>query len=439
VLRRGNDALVETHLCDHNCTITYRGKATGGHYNCPAAFTLNRGAIASTTAPAELLLEGIDRVLRAASDAQLAFARDGFGAYADRFAIPDSLREPLRSTLIQEPREVALFGGSPEAHPDIVPILAGLQQRGYVTHITMTGRRAMRAAGCLDSLTSAGVSVIALSIDEVSSAPDLERLLQLTLAELRSEWRKISPLNGQRQKLVEAVHAARLWQQMPASGRPGLLFNMAVHGGNVAAMGRLLTALSTEFPRAMLNPFPMQSAFEGRRPDFTRDQLEDFREFTGRAIQEQHERAAGAAGSWGLVPRMHYWLLLSAALNAHDASSRLGGWTTWQCYRSAASGHYVQVAATGTRMLAPQPAGGRVGCFWNNALNDDSLPSIWHAPQDSIRKYLDERPQLATTGGAKCPGCLFPRLVGDMISLESGMDPGLCDSYLRLRKQHLAF
>src|SRR4051795_7417970 len=123
VLRQHGDALLETYLCDHNCTITYDGKQTGGHYNCPAAFTLNRGAVASTIASAERLLHGIEQTLSAARQIQSAFAETEFDRYAEVFRLPTAVRRELRAALLTGPGEVTLFGGSPEAHSEIVPLI----------------------------------------------------------------------------------------------------------------------------------------------------------------------------------------------------------------------------------------------------------------------------------------------------------------------------
>jgi hypothetical protein len=439
VLRRQGHELVETYLCDHNCTITHKGAPTGGHYNCPAALTLNRGAIAATIAGADALLHGIEQMLAAAQQAQRNFIDDGFEEYALAFALPDGIRDALRAALLDGPSEVTLFGGSPEAHPQIVPLVEGLRARGHSVHITMTGRRLIRHPELLGELVGSGVTVLALSADDVDSVAELDRLLEAEPEQLRAEWKKVPALHGQRQKVFEAIHAARQWQRLPADQRPSILFNIAVHPGNVVEIGQVLAALTQAFPEALLNPFPMQSAFEGRLADLTSERLGDFRALISQAIANQHSRAVGRPTSWGLVQRMHYWLLLAVVTDREDATARMTGWETWKCFRSAAAGRYVQVAGTGRRPTALQTAGGRVGCFWNDAINDDSVPAIWDASPQQLRTYLKLRSTIAARPGRGCAGCLFPRLVGDMVSLETGMDSALRDAYLLLRKQHLGF
>jgi hypothetical protein len=438
VLRRDGERLVETYLCDHNCTIAHRGRPTGGHYNCPAAFTLNRGAVAATITRADLLLTGIERMLDAARDTQRQFAATGFARYADDFRLPVDVAGTLRQALTSGRSEVTLFGGSPEAHPEILPLVGGLHQRGHAVHVTMTGRRLIRQPEFLDDLVGAGVDVVAVSADDATTA-EMRQLLQADTRQLRAAWRAVSPLHGQRQKVVEAVHTARLWQELPAATRPGLLFNIAFYPENVATLGEHLELLATAFPGARLNPFPMQAAFEHRVPDIAGESLRDYADLVEAAIAQHHALAARAASRWSLVPRLHYWLLLAAALGDADPAARLTGWNTWQCFRSAGAGRYVQVAGAGRVRAAPDTAGGRVGCFWNDVLNDDGLPAVWTADTARLRRYLTLRPSRAAARPGACPGCLFPRLVGDMVSLECGMDPAMREPYLELRHKHLGF
>ena len=70
-----------------------------------------------------------------------------------------------------QPRsEVTLFGGSPEAHPEIVTLVRGLNERGHAVHITMTGRRAIRDADSFAQLAAAHPEVVAVSLDDIDSA-----------------------------------------------------------------------------------------------------------------------------------------------------------------------------------------------------------------------------------------------------------------------------
>ena len=47
--------------------------------------------------------------------------------------------------------------------------------------------------------------------------------------------------------------------------------------------------------------------------------------------------------------------------------------------------------------------------------------------------------EIAKSNPDPCPGCNFPRLNFDMVSLENGMDLRLVPAYLDLRRKHLGF
>jgi hypothetical protein len=441
VTRRAGDLLVDGYLCDHNCTITHRGRPTGGHYNCPAAFTRNRGAIAATIAPAEVLLAGIDHVVAAAHLEQERFVAEEFGGYATKFRLGDDVAAVLRRCMLAPTAEVALFGGSPEAHPAVLDVIGGLRAAGHAVHITMTGRKVVREPAFLEALAGSGVDVLALSLDDVDSAEELRRLLELDPDRLYAEWRRVPAVHGQRQKVYEALYTARRLYELASAGRPGLLLNIAVHAGNVSTMDSLLATLAAAFPGVALNPFPIQAGFEQRHLTTNESYAESLHAFVRATIEAQHRRVRAEPARWAPVPRMHYWLALRAALEVDPAEAvdRSAGWDTWRCFRSPGAGRYVQVAGSGRVVTRIGPAGGRVGCFWNDSLADDSVPAVWDAPVDRLVGYLRARPALAAAAARPCAGCLFPRLVGDLVSLETGLDPALHSRYLALRREHLGF
>lgn len=437
VQRRVGGQFVETSLCDHNCTISHNGESTGGHYNCPAAFSLNRGSIAATAPVADQLIEGIQRTLSAASSAQADFMVNEFEHYADSFSLPLDVRLAARAKIGSGPCEVTLFGGSPEAHREIEQLTSGLRRCGHEVHITVTGRRFIRRPEHLETLANSGVAVVAVSLDDVDRVADLRSMFALTPEELRAAWRAVPKMHGQRQKVFEAVHAARLWESMPATNRPGLLFNIAVHQGNVDEIDELLTTLADEFPGVALNPFPLQSAFEHRIEVAGPRVRRQFEAFVREALSQQ--TLGSLEQRWRLVPRLHYWLALAATLDAGSGTAGITGWGTWRCYRSAGAARYTQVAETGRASDRPGSAGGHLGCFWNSTIDSRTLPAIWDADTTSIRRYLDLRPVKAAAQLRPCPGCMFPRLVGDMVSLECGLGDHLKPYYLARRRQSMGF
>lgn len=439
VLRSTNNGIIETYLCDHNCTTSHQGKATGGHYECPASFTLNRGAVASSAAPGDRLIEGIENVIAAARSVNEDFVETGFDGYAGTFRLPRTVSSALRASLVSGNPEITLFGGSPERHPDILPIVRGLRERDYSVHITMTGRRIMRSPEFYSELASTGVNVVAVSLDDIPATDQLHAVLECNTEELRMAWRNIHPLHGQRQKVYEALHLARIWKESTPTRRPNLLFNIAVHPGNAGSLRDFMPLLAAEFPGAWLNPFPAQIAAVASGEKFDAQNIHDLRDFVSQALRQQLGQRSGQPGDWAMVPRLHYWLLLSALMDEPLAAVKAAGLDTWQCFRSPAAARYVQVSGTGGLAQASTAAGGKVGCFWNTALNDHGLPAVWDASPQQLRSYLHRRPALAATARPGCPGCLFPRLVGDMVSLECGMDPMLRRPYLALREKHLGF
>jgi hypothetical protein len=438
VARRSGNQLVNGYLCDHNCTITYRGVLTGGQYNCPAAFSLNKAAIASSVAPADVILRGIGHVIDACRMENRRFVSAEFDDYSRTFGLPSFISDVIRKQILAENAEVTLFGGSPEAHPDILDLVSGLRAAGHSVHITMTGRRVMRSPALLRQLADSGLNVIALSMDDIGSVDELRGLLRLSPDELRERWRAIPRAHGQRQKVYEAVYTVRTLEALPGP-QPALLLNIAVHPGNLATMDDFLSTLSGQLQPVALNPFPIQSAFEQRVTDFPDQYLGQLGQFVAEAIEEQCRGAAGRPQRWSLVPRLHYWLALQAALDGPAPASRMSGWETWRCFRSAGSGRYTQIAGSGQVVDETGSPGGRVGCFWNESLSAPEMPAVWIAEPGALADYLQSRPARAGASAHPCDGCLFPRLVGDMVSLETGLDPALRDRYRARRIAHLGF
>lgn len=82
------------------------------------------------------------------------------------------------------------------------------------------------------------------------------------------------------------------------------------------------------------------------------------------------------------------------------------------------------------------------GCFWdqNTITMEEQIPDMSHA---ELADYVvSGRRQLAAESeahGTRCPGCLFPTLMGGGKSIEAGMAPHLKPFYLKRRLLALGY
>lgn len=439
VLRDKGDDVVQTYLCDHNCTTHVRGEPTGGEYNCPAAFTLNRGGVRLGVPPGADIVEGVRRAATALAAERDRYLAEDLPGHAARFRLPDWLCETAVRSWDRNDLEVALFGGSPETHPDILEMVPALTEEGHAVHITMTGRRLMRDQGFAERLAAAGAEVLAVSADDVGDANEMRRLLGLGLDEVRAEWRSVPRRHGQLQKVYEAVYSCRVLSRLGCR----VLVNIAVHDRNLRGIGAFLDAWTEALPDVWLNPFPVQSAFDDDLDDGVR-RLDLLQSFVDTMIRRHHDRVRDRAPGWRVVARMHYWLMLRAAFDVHLESPRalaaaVGGDGFWRCYTAPGAGRYLQIAGGAGEPARQEVSGGRPGCFWNPSITAEPGLRVWDARPGRLHQYIADRGALAAASGHPCAGCGFPRLVGDSLSAESGMDEALRARYLALRATELGY
>jgi hypothetical protein len=443
-LKRQNGTLIDGELCDHNCTVSVNGVPTGGSYQCPAAFTVNRGLRPRTMAPGKVILEAIGIVAEALEAVREEFVTKGLSEYAREWQVPSSVTEGMHHILATAPLEVTLFGGSPEIHPDIHEIIRTLKGLGHVVHITMSGRRLIREPQFVEDLLKCPPDVIGLSADDFESPEQVDRIASLSDRALIAEWKTVPKYSGQRQKVYEALYAARLRQRYPREFPP-LLFNIAVHSGNAIHIVEIMDRLSHAAPEVILNPFPVQSAFlmeqSARMPE---EDLECVEELVDLLIAQHHTIANGLQPRWPIPPRIHFPLLLKAAFDTHRVSPNqlsdcLNGWKFWRCYTSLAAGRYVQLGSSGLPSADGAYAGGYLSCFWNKSVTDPTGP-VWEKSWLEVGTYLrKDKQRAAARNHLRCPGCAFPRLMFDCISTEMGMGDDLRESYLSLRKSNLNY
>jgi hypothetical protein len=447
VSRSADGGRAEITLCDHNCTAEVHGTATGGRYTCPAAISLNRGGGRGDLAPTRLLAAGLRTTVAGTRTAQERFLTEDLPRYLDEQQVPDVLREEFRTALATQRIVVNLFGGSPELHPGCLDLIEDLHEQGVEVHLTTTGRRLLQDEAFLDDFLRRPPDVLALGADDFDSPSDVDELFALDYEALGRAWRRVPWTHGQRRKAIEAVQVCLLARRLPF---PPLLFNVVLHGGNLAWAGELLDRLDG-YVDAALNPYPVQSAFLGGTSGLSGEDLTWLRELTESAVEVHATHLRGGRPRWNLVPRLGYWMLLLSLLTggATDQvrADRVGGDGVWQCFRRRGAGRCVQVGVAAPGSAKTDHPGGHLGCFWNTgAIADDR--QIWdRAPGQVADWVLEGRQQAARearqrAGGEPtepCRGCLFPRMSTDMVSLELGLAPELVDHYRTVRAKYLGY
>lgn len=425
--RKEGAGRVQTSLCDHNCT-----QEGGGGYDCPAARSKNKGMVPNSFAPVHEIISWITTAAAGIRNARDRFFANGFEEHCKRFEIVGEACHVLRDALSSDVVEVNLFGGNPELHPDIMEILRTLKINGFRVNFTTTGRRFMRDTKFTAEFFESPSHVLALSADDFELS-ELDRLLALDLNALQAEWRKIPAAYGQKQKACEAVYVGKL---MAERGFSLLLFNMVLHPGNIGRAEAIIERLESAFPKAIVNPYPNQEGFHGGDATFNEEQLAVF----GNLVDWFIERTM--ANDPRFVKRLQYWLLLKSAFLAWHGQSQkiaraIAGYDIWRCYKGVGSGRYLQIGSSPTNGSA-QIAGGHLGCFWNRTTVTEEHRKVEHT--DQVSKYLlGGMTTLSKESESPCPGCAMPRLLFDLVNVESGMNDELIPAFIGLRKQHVGF
>ncbi len=423
-----NGQTVTGSLCDHNCT-----RDVGG-YDCPAAFTVNRGFkphFASAESIINWVLAGRES-LRLATE---QFLEHHFSGYCAEFNIPHDVSEALYQNMKSGTCEVNLFGGNPEMHPQIFEIIRTLKSLGFRVNLTTTGRKPLTSREFTTQLAIDTPHLLALSADDVD--PDrLEDYLTMPLDQLKAVWKKIPPLNGQAQKFVEGIYTAR--QAMLENWPCTVLFNMVLHKGNLPHFRQIMQTITKHLPKVLLNPYPAQDSFDHGPGDlFDAESISLFSSLVDWFIQET------IGGNANLTKRLQSWLVMRAVLdNCQDhpvaASKLISGHGIWQCYRRTGAGMYLQIGKGNNSLInigdpeATEP-GGYPGCYWNNST------VTGNAQVTTAEHLLSGMQEHAKASTKPCPGCSMLRLWFNMAVTELGLNPGLVATYLGLRYKHAGF
>ena len=442
----------EGHICDHNCTLRSAMNPDGGGYACPAAFTLpeNRGLDPKSLASLDDVLTGIHTVTAGLQSLRPQFFRHLKDLGYSQEIIDGITRGPSLP-------EINLFGGNPEMHPRIHEIIAQLIREGYSVTLTTTGKRFLTSPEFLRRIKEHPPTKIALSADDLP--PDVDetrRLAGLSQPELRTEYKKIPPTAGQKQKAVEAISVLNLSRQ--DLDFPPVILNYVLHSVNIERTMEIMQLLGELYPDTQLNPYPAQSAFSGGSPVLTSDQLGTLEQIINGIIERHFTQLEGCV-DFRVVPRLHYHLLLKAVFLAYPndpqrVSEILSGYGLWRCYEDPLlTARYLQIGAGGIQPLRPLPGvdgkrpspGGHPGCFWNPETVTNSKITVWDSTPQQVRRHIIVgMQQLSEKPEHPCPVCGFPRLVFDEPSVVAGIpheavNNPVLTNYLTLRRKYGGF
>jgi hypothetical protein len=442
----------EGHICDHNCTLQSETNPNGGGYACPAAFTLaeNRGLDPKSLASLNDVLTGIHTATEGLQSLRPQFLR----CLKNLNYSQDIIDGIDGSSYFPD---INLFGGNPEMHPRIHEIIAQLIREGYSVSLTTTGKRFLTNPEFVRRIKDHPPTKIALSADDLPlDVDEIRKLTVLSQSELRTEYKKVLPTAGQKQKAVEAISVLNLSCQ--DSNFPPVILNFVLHPGNIENAMEVMQLLGELYPNTQINPYPAQSAFSGGSPLLSPAQLGKLEQIIDGVIERHFTQLEGSV-DFGVVPRLHYHLLLKAVFLAYPndpqrVSEILSGYGLWRCYEDPLlTARYLQIGAGGVQPLYPMPSadgkrpspGGHPGCFWNSETVTNSKIAVWDSTPQQVRRHITvEMQQLAEKPQHPCSGCGFPRLVFDEPSVIAGIpyvgeyNPVLTN-YLTLRRKYGRF
>lgn len=420
-----NGTFQDVSFCDHNCRMGT------GNYECPAAITLHRGLKRETLASADTILKAIDNTVSAARQANASYLKsDDLDLYFKRFQLPPHIQNRVKETLSNRTVEINLFGGNTERHPGINFLISELKKDGHPVNLTTTGGRFIYDSDFLAEFLKSPPDLLALSADDFEGPQDIISLGSLSLEDIRRRRNGIPFQFGQKRKALEAAYVATLAKTVP--NFPQIMFNLVIHPGNIGRIDEIMSALQTTFPGVQINPFPAQHGFNKSDTGFLPEHFPLLERFIDQRINDGDRR-------------VHYWLMLKSicVFFAHDPSQALKtltGYDSWKCYRSRGANRYIQRGASSEIYSDQRIPGGHLACYWNSNTVTLEGTKVWDMDPGEISAYI-ARGMIGIAGSKAepCPGCNFPRLNFDMISLENGMNPQLIPVYLDLRRNRLGY
>lgn len=413
-------------LCWINCGIE-------GGYNCPARRSANPGLTTKGLAPSEKISQAFKTAAQGIEFFNRQFIENGsLDKYCELFHIPDNIKAGIGYNLLNGKITANIFGGEATVHPDVLQIAKACHEAGMIVNLTTTGDILLTQKGqpFIDGLSQGYIDTLAVS-GEFKDAEDVKRLANLSLDELKKE-RICTPFNlGQVRKRVAAAYVGQLSETN--ANFPQLVFNIVVHENNIDHIEEILIAIDKAFPHAKSNPYPAQSAFEYAAPAFRADHVSALQSFAIHRLVEQKTKNSHR------VLRPHYYAMLAAVFrafpnNPQAIQEHFSGYKTWRCYENrygiSGAGTVVQFGASPEIRILPDHAGDTFSCFWSNATITRQGKHVSDMKPQEVADHINGGMQeIASSLKNSCEGCLFPRLTGDMISQDLGLDPFLFDAY----------
>jgi len=431
VIKKTPKGFVEQHLCDHNCSLDC------GNYQCPAAFTENKGADPKSLMSLEEVQKSLKVALEGLKLANKLFLEKEFSKYCADFKIPGQVQDEIRETLKNGGYELNLFGGNPELHPNFLEIVKNAKEMGWVVTATTTGKKFIYNDNFVRGFLRNPPDLLAMSADDYEDINELNELLKMNAEDLKKYWQKANPLYGQRKKAFESLYVAKISKSLKSF--PKILFNIVIHPGNLPHIFKFISALRQRFPNIIINPYPAQSSFCYESPVWKTRHLLPLEKVVDYMIQNQTN-----SREKNFVSRLHYWLVLKSVfltkMSNKDRTKLLSGWGIWSCYKNSGAGRYLQAGSSNIIKKEVFRVGGHPGCFWNRQTVTEASKQLWTMDKKQVVRYLiNSKITLPKTAPKPCPGCIMPRLMFDGISTELGLSSKLIPAYLKLRKEHYGF
>ena len=390
-----------------------------GGYDCPSAFTKNPKVKPKFVA-SNNILKWVGYGNKALNE-HYKMLPYKLQDYYLHYLIPENIQNYISTLVVKPVTEVNLFGGNPEMHPEVLKIGNKLSQNNKVT-LTTTGRRFLLSKNFCEEFKQSSIKTLALSLDD-TNVKEVETYLNSSCVGLKNEWKKIDPLWGQKQKVLQAIYTLKEFEFTDVT----IVLNTVIHENNIQDILPLLDFLDSEFKNVLINPYFVQSTFDYQiiKAKNKRKYLLYVNKIVNKMIEYHFTEKR-------IVKRLHYWLALRAMLNKFQYTDSVYSYLSgnmWKCYTDPIL-PYLQIGKGNNS----SSIGGKLGCFWNTETISEEK-QIQNTRE--VTRYLNSK--MKTLASEKSCSCFFPRLSGNLITTELGLNDSFKLEYLKLRKDYLQF